>query len=416
MLAPRRMTAIDAQMLWMSAKIPNDQFLVYAFDGSPRGIDAAIDEMLRRATASAELRVRVVDDCAARYPLWASGVADRSQFSVHDPGDTWQACLDAVAKLVDQQLDTHQMCWRAHVFPEVAGVPGAAGVASVVVVQMAHALGDGTRSSALAGLLLGRAGSVPMPVPGPRAWLGARAIAASAEHRRLCQDLDAGLVPEPGRQRPPLSINQPRCSTGQFRSVVVQRDRLVGPTVTVAALVGISEALAGYFAARGEPAADLGAEVPLSYRRKSLANNNFRNVGVGLHPESNPVVRAEQVMNELLRQRRRGEHPAVAAASAAFAAVPAPMVRWGVRQFDPGLRASTLTGNTVVSSVNRGPADLAFGGCPVVFTAGFPGLSPMMSVTHGVHGIGDRIAISVNADPGNIDIDEYTDRLRAVLM
>lgn len=416
MHAPRRMAAIDAQMLWMSAKIPNDQFLVYAFDGSPSGIDDAIDEMLRRAEASAELRVRVVDDCAARYPLWAPGAVDRSQFTVHDSGSTWQTCLDAVADLVDQQLDAHQMCWRAHIFPEVAGVPETAGVASVVVFQMVHALGDGTRSAALAGLLLGRDGSVSTPAPRPRAWLAARAIEASVEYRRLCQDLDAGLVPEPGRQRVPLSINQMRCSAGRFRSIVVGRDRLFGPTVTVAAMVGISEALSGYFAARGEPAPDLGAEVPLAYRREALANNNFRNVGVGLHPDSEPAVRAERIMNELGRQRRRGEHPAVAAASAAFAAVPAPLVRWGVRQFDPGLRGSTLTGNTVVSSVNRGPANLCFGGCPVVLTAGFPGLSPMMSLTHGVHGIGGRIAISVHADPGNIDIDEYADRLRAVLM
>lgn len=416
MLAPRRMAAIDAQMLWMSAKIPNDQFLVYVFDGSPREIDDAIEEMRRRADAVVELRLRVVEDCAARYPVWVPGAVDRSQFLVHAAGSTWQRCLDTVAELVDQQLDAHRLCWRAHVFPEVIGVPEVTGMASVVVVQMVHALGDGTRAATLAGLLLGRAGSVSTPVPGPRARLAARAIVASAEHRRLCQDLDAGLVPGPGLQRTPLSINQKRCSAGRFRSFVVSLDQLNGPTVTVAAMVGISEALAGYFAARGEPASDLGAEVPLAYRRKALANNNFRNVAVGLHPESEPAERAERIMGELGRQRRRGDHPAVAAASAAFAAVPAPLVRWGVRQFDPGQRGSTLTGNTVVSSVNRGPANLSFGGCPVVLTAGFPGLSPMMSLTHGVHGIGDRIAISVNADPGNVDIDEYVDRLRAALM
>lgn len=416
MLAPRRMAAVDAQMLWMSAKIPNDQFLLYAFDGSPREIDVAIEEMRRRAGASVELRVRVVDDCVARYPMWVSGAVVRSQFVVHDAGRTWQGCLDAVADLVDQQLDALQMCWRVHVFPEVEGVPEAAGLASVVVVQMAHALGDGTRSAALAGVLLGRAGPVPTPEARPSTCLAALAIAASAEHRRLGQDLHAGLLPGPSGQRSLLSINQPRCGTGQFRSLLVGRDRLIGPTVTVAVMVGIAEALAGYCAARGERVSDLGAEVPLANRRKTLANNSFRNVGVGLYPGIEPSVRAERIMNELGRQRRRGEHPAVSAASAAFAAVPAPLVRWGVHQFDPSARGATMTGNTVVSSVNRGPADLRFGGCPVVLTAGFPGLSPMMSLTHGVHGIGKRIAISVNADPGNIDIDEYTDRLRAVLM
>ena len=70
---------------------------------------------------------------------------------------------------------------------------------------------------------------------------------------------------------------------------------------------------------------------------------------------------------------------------------------------------------TVVSSVNRGPADLSFGGCPVVLTAGYPALSPMMSLTHGAHGIGDVLAISVHADPVNVDVDDYLLRLRSAL-
>ena len=32
----RRLAAVDAQTYWMSAKIPNDQFLLYGFEGGPR--------------------------------------------------------------------------------------------------------------------------------------------------------------------------------------------------------------------------------------------------------------------------------------------------------------------------------------------------------------------------------------------
>jgi hypothetical protein len=39
----------------------------------------------------------------------------------------------------------------------------------------------------------------------------------------------------------------------------------------------------------------------------------------------------------------------------------------------------------------------------------------MMSLTHGVHGIGDVLAISVHADPVNIDVDDYLQRLRSAL-
>ena len=75
-----------------------------------------------------------------------------------------------------------------------------------------------------------------------------------------------------------------------------------------------------------------------------------------------------------------------------------------------------MTGNTVVSSVNRGAADLHFGGATVVMTAGYPALSPMMGLAHGVHGIGDTVAVSVHAAESAIgDVDEYVARLDAAL-
>jgi hypothetical protein len=75
-----------------------------------------------------------------------------------------------------------------------------------------------------------------------------------------------------------------------------------------------------------------------------------------------------------------------------------------------------VAGNTVVSSVNRGPADLSFGDAPVVLTAGYPALSPAMSLTHGVHGIGDIVAISVHAAESAVaDIDAYLELLGAAL-
>ena len=79
------------------------------------------------------------------------------------------------------------------------------------------------------------------------------------------------------------------------------------------------------------------------------------------------------------------------------------------------VRSPTVSGHTVVSSVNRGPADLSFGGRPVVLTAGFPALSPMMGLTHGVHGIGEAVAVSVHADPGVVDVDDYLERLAQAL-
>ena len=64
------MAAVDAQTYWMSAKIPTDQFLLFAFDGVPSSIERAVDGLRLRALACDELRLRIDDRSALRYPLW----------------------------------------------------------------------------------------------------------------------------------------------------------------------------------------------------------------------------------------------------------------------------------------------------------------------------------------------------------
>jgi WS/DGAT C-terminal domain len=155
--------------------------------------------------------------------------------------------------------------------------------------------------------------------------------------------------------------------------------------------------------------------VPMAKDGVRHAHNHFGNVGVGLYPRASADERAQRIKADLSDRRRRGRHRAFAASERALAAVPAPLLRWGVAQFDADARSELVTGNTVVSSVYRGEADLNFGGCRVMLTAGFPALSPMMGLTHGVHGIGDTVAISVHTGSQLPDIDDYLDRLESAL-
>ena len=407
MAGMRQMAAADAQLLWLSAKVPNDQFLVYAFDGV--AADGAVAELARRARGCPELSLRVVDEHRLRYPRWEAGQVRAEQFVVQD-GRDWQSCLDAVAAL--PQLDTAEMCWRANIFPEVPGIPGA-DVGSVVVVQMSHAVGDGTRSAELAGVLLGRSTALRPVHPPDRGLLLWRAMSAARAHRDLLADTDAGRLPPPNGTRSVRSVNTGG-GAAQLRTLVFDADRLRRTTVTVGALVAVAEALGGYLRDRGEDISELGAEVPMASPVRK-AHNNFRNVGVGLYPKLDAEVRARRIAGELQAARRRAEHPAVAASDAAFATVPAALLRWGTGQFDPSVRSPRVGGHTVVSSVNRGPADLSFGGRKVVLTAGFPALSPMMGLTHGVHGIGDTVAVSVHADSAAVDVEDYVDRLANAL-
>ncbi|OBF67678.1 DUF1298 domain-containing protein [Mycobacterium sp. 852002-51971_SCH5477799-a] len=408
------MAAVDAQFYWMSAKIPSDEFLLYAFDGEPVDYAGTLAHLCRRANAEPALTMRVRDRGPLRYPQWIPTNVTPEQVVRHDLAeDTWDVVLATVAGLADDQLDVRRMAWRLHVFAPVRGVPGAGGPGTVAVLQVAHALADGARSAALAAWLFGRPDPVPeVPTPRP-GFLPWRAAQAARTHRRLERDIRAGLLVAGAGPRPLLPTNARPDGARAVRTLVRHRSQLRGPTVTVGLLSAVSQALSTLL---GEQSDSLGAEVPMAKPGAPQAHNHFGNIVVGLYPKLAPDARAERIAADLANGRRRFEHSATRAADRAFAAVPAGLLRWGIGQFDVQERATQVSGNTVVSSVNRGPADLSFGGARVVLTSGYPALSPMMGLTHGVHGIGDTIAISVHAAAAALpDIDGYLTLLDAAL-
>jgi WS/DGAT C-terminal domain/Wax ester synthase-like Acyl-CoA acyltransferase domain len=412
------MAAVDAQFYWMSAKVPNDEFLLYAFDGEPADLGDALAQVCRRARACPDLTMRVRDGCALTYPQWVPTAVEPERVACHDLADrSWDGCLAAVAALFDHQLDIRRAPWRLHVFPSVVGIPGAAGTGAVVALQIAHALADGARGSAMAAWLFGRAAPLPEVARLSSGFLPWRAVDAARTHRRLVRDIGAGLLAPPVGGRPLLATNARPRGLRSIRTFVRHRAQLPGPTVTVGVLAAVSTALSGLL---GDAADSLGAEVPMAKPGVPQAYNHFGNIVVGLYPQLGLDVRVERIATDLANGRRRFAHPATRSADRAFASVPAALLRWGVSLFDPDVRPTQVLGNTVVSSVNRGPADLSFGGAPVVLTAGYPALSPSMGLTHGVHGIGETIAISVHAaesafpDP-DADIDAYLELLDAAL-
>ncbi|MDH6197669.1 hypothetical protein M2272_004324 [Mycobacterium frederiksbergense] len=415
----RRLAAIDAQNWWMSAKLPNDQFLLYGFDGVPDDPGAAVAEIQARAQRCPDLAVRVRDDCRLTYPAWVPRTVGGDQFVGYDDELGWNECLDVIAELADRQLDVTVAAWRLHVFARVREVPGGgADAGTVAVLQISHALADGTRASALAAWLFGRPDEVaPVPSqPFVAATLPWRAVQAVRTQRELVRDTESGAVPPQAPSRPVLHSNAEPAGRRWVRTIVRHRAQIPGPTVTVGVLAAISSALGEHLREFGDDIAALGAEVPMAKSGPRWANNHFGNVGIGLYPELAEPDRLTRINLDFAERRRRAAHPAMAAASRAFAATPAPLLRWGVTQFDPTVRSPMVTGNTVVSSVNRGAADLRFGTARVVVTASYPSLSLMMGLTHGVHGIGDTVAVSVHAAQSAVgDIDAYVARLEAAL-
>ena len=71
----RRMATVDAQTYWMSAKIPNDQFLLYGFAGVPSELEQALDVVRERARHCPELTLRIEDAQRSDLP----GVGARRQ-------------------------------------------------------------------------------------------------------------------------------------------------------------------------------------------------------------------------------------------------------------------------------------------------------------------------------------------------
>jgi uncharacterized protein DUF1298 len=409
----RRMAAVDAQFYWMSAKIPNDEFLLYAFDGEPADLGRVIERVCRRARECPGLAARVRERSRLAYPRWVPAVVSPDWVVRHDADRGWSDCLTAIVALAEDQLDVCRMPWRLHVFTPVRGIPGVAGAGTVAVLQVAHALADGARASAMAAWLFGRDAPVPEVAGAPAGFLPWRAVDAARAHRGLVRDTRAGLLAPPLGPRPLQATNARPSGVRSVRTLVRRRSKLRGPTVTVGALAAVSTALSALL---GEGSDSLGAEVPMAKPGVPRAHNHFGNVVVGLYPRLGLDERIERIAADLANGRRRFEHAATRAADRAFAAVPAALLRWGVTQFDADTRPAQVSGNTVVSSVNRGAADLSFGGARVALTAGYPALSPVMGLTHGVHGIGDTVAISVHAAESAVpDIDGYIELLAAAL-
>ncbi|WP_082082340.1 hypothetical protein [Mycobacterium lepromatosis] len=97
------MTVVDAQFYWMSTKVSNDQFRVYAFDVQPIRFNCFIDKASRCARSCPDLAMRVDDGPALTYPQWGSAVVKPAYLLKHKLTDhSWHGCLAAVFSLASE--------------------------------------------------------------------------------------------------------------------------------------------------------------------------------------------------------------------------------------------------------------------------------------------------------------------------
>lgn len=435
------MSPRDALMYWIGDKIPNDQFLLYAF--TPGAVDPKTlrEKVSQRSAVIEDLCLRVRDvPWNLDYPYWVTRTFGDDQFIVHELTDPdWTRCREATAAIVASALDIRIAPWRLHVFPDVRDVPGCDGVpALVAILQVSHALADGRRAAAIARELFGPGepgGPRPAPDPGhvgpvslARAvmrtpfqlgQLVARSYDAFRAYKESVALTARGELPPPQPGRALTALNTAPGTRHDVRMIVLPlADLRGGHTVTVKALTAISVALSRYLAAGGSAVPEtLGAEVTVASPGEAQSRNHFHNVGVDLFPhEPDLRVRAEKIARALDERRARAVHPTTLRQGRPLDVTPALLVWFGINSHDPADTPATVSGNTVVTSVHRGAADLRFAGADVRFTAGFPALSPMMGVTHGVYSIGDTMTVSVHSSPRVMpDPENYEALLREAL-
>ena len=433
-----QLTPRDALMYWLSQRIPTDQFLLFGFEASDAEPESLQELLIRRAGQIADLQVRLRDvPLGVDYPYWVPRDVGADQFVDHVLSDTtWPGFRAALGELLTERLDVHVSPWRVHSFRGITGAPRCGdSTALIVVLQLSHALADGRRATDIARRLfdsteLARSSTPDRPnlpdlvltarglvrLPALLAGTFVRGFAAYRAAKQLASLAASGGIPpeNPGQQL--TSLDVPPGDRRVVRMIVVSPNQLRAPgvTVTVAVLTAISSALPRYLAL---PPQRLGAEVTMAARGQSKSRNNFRNVGVDLFPdEPDLVVRARKIRDAMETRSIRAEHPLMEAQTEVNRGLPAPMVRYDVAHWPLFDTPPTVIGNTVVSSVNRGADDLRLAGGQVRFTAGFPALSPSMSLTHGVHGIGDALTISITSSPDVMpDIDRYETLLREAL-
>lgn len=431
-MTPGRLTAIDARLYWLSTRIPLDQFVLLAFDGE------GADDLVDRARSVDELRLRLRETPGTvDHPYWVPMEPTADHVRSHSATD-WAHCLDRVGELIGEPVDPRDSPWRMHVFTGVAGVPRCGPRATVIVLQISHALADGRGSSRIARAVFGgsrrgpatRRGTLPagpatvwgvVRLPAQIVTLLRRGRAAATAARDRACDTASGSIPAPAPARSPGALSRQPTGRVLVRCVSLDRTDVTATrlTATVFAALVVSLALPRYLTDRGLPVPDdFAATTTVAIAdeaRTTRSANAFHTAGVDLHPSVADLrERAVLIARSLDERRRRLAHGSFGIGDLATDATPAWLVRRDVRSAELHAPPRTVDGHTVLSSVFRGPADLTFGGAAVAMTAGFPALSPAMGVTHGVHGIGDAITLSIVSTVGVMaDIDEYAETVRA---
>ncbi len=407
----------------------SDQFALLAFDSvdgpAPTFADVRA-HVEARAPGIPGLRLRLKETLwGLDYPRWVrDDSAPREHLVDHDlAGQNWDRFEEFVGELLRTRLDMRAQSWRLHLVRGVHGVPRVQGAATVIILQVGHALTDGLGVTRLLRALFAAPEdrTVGIPLPGHpaqetriRTWVNtARALLCAPVDLAISRwtasrALRAVLATPLPSSLPASSLN---CAVSSARTVRIvpmpaEQCRAGSSTITVSALAAVGTCLSRYLrdVDGREGDLDVAAMVPIALppRFAWAAANRVLMGTVDLHADiEDPHDRRKQIARSLEQERVRATTEPVLRLARADDRVPAPIVRYVQgRRFRHRIRnPDRVAGQTTVVSVNRGAADLRLCGARARFTAGFPFLEDGRAVTHGFFGLGETVTVSLVTCP-----------------
>ncbi|MFC7446973.1 wax ester/triacylglycerol synthase domain-containing protein [Rhodococcus daqingensis] len=385
------------------------------------------------------------------HPYWV----DDPDFSLENhlvfhEGSEWDEVCTVLAATLVQPMDGARPLWELHVFTDVRGIEGVEGAATVAALKTHHAIADGMLSAQLGRHLFGSSPATPddphpvaprEPLPSGFELLVRAVRSAPGALNRLV----SGLPGVRSAQRE-LAL---RCEQGQYTSPVAERPRTVfnrplGPdrvfglavfplaelramkaelgdvTINDLALAVIGGAMRKYLDEAGEsPDGSLAAGVPMSTRaaRHQVSRNQFVTMAVDLHTDIvNPVERARAIHRSALDERARKSSPESIRSDEFVQVIPGFAIRaglWMLGRLPARERATVGWGNTLITNVPKGAADLKLCDSSVAVTFSLCALVGPSGLGHWVDSVGDILTINVTADPRQLrDDDRYVELLR----
>ncbi|KQU55213.1 hypothetical protein ASG84_22505 [Rhodococcus sp. Leaf278] len=447
------MTVLDVKdAMFHLASTPHrsmDQYTVIVFDSGdsdPPSFDDVAAHIDHRARRVPRLGIRICEAPGQwEFPRWVRDPHPvRDHLVDHDLSNGRHTLDSFLAELSSVPVDATDRAWKIHVGRGLSEVDGARGAATVVVVQISHALSDGSVGTHIARGLFGRDDitghttltdpvasrarprydAVKAAVLLPFRWARSQIPMVRAQRKYLAAVRDGELVTHAPVEG--VTFNAHPDETRVVHLMQFPKSHWTGgsATVTVTALTAVGAALAEYFAAHGEPDRDdLRALVPTALPASVPwpAVNRTLPAAVELHPQLADVTRRAKAVGESLALQRVHvtDHRHLDATRSAEV-YPAALVLGFGRH---GRRAAPRTGtpdrvntHTVVTSINRTNLELMLGSARALSCAGMAALGPGCSVSHAVYGYGDLITVCVTACPTTVpDHADYATMLRSAI-